>query len=192
MSPAQHKSAGEFVDLVASKLGSGRAVQSETAIASAARLAGSLLFRSFDLNVQLAQPGSIILSDEANEQVPQLINIMSAMLQHFAVPLDQAKIGGEPSKRGNPPQLSPVESLSLLQEDALQIARSNGLTLKEAAQAAAIATAFIVKECAPSLGPELGFSIAAYSFIEGCKTVPPVIGGAQVRPTENKPWYKLW
>jgi hypothetical protein len=192
ISPAQHKSAGEFVDLVASKLGSGRAVQSETAIASSARLAGSLLFRSFELNIQLAQPGSIILSDEANEQGPQLIGTMSALLQHFNVSLSEAKLGSEPSKRGSPPQLSPLESLSLLQEEALQIARSNGLSLKEAAHAAAMATAFILKECAPSIGSEVGFNIAAYSFIEGCKTVPPIIGLAQAQPTGKKPWYKLW
>lgn len=191
-SPAQNKSAGEFVDLVASKLGSGRAVQSETAIASAARLAGSLLFRSFELDVQLSQPGSVILSYEANEEGPQLISIMLAMLQHFGMSLNQAKLGGEPSKRGCAPNLSPVESLSLLQEDALQIAKSNGLSLKEAAQAAAMATAYIVKECAPNLGPEVGCNIAMYSFIEGCKTVPPVIGDGQAQPTEKKPWYTLW
>ena len=44
ISEAQHKTAGEFVDLVASKLGSGRAVHPETAIASAARLAGTCSF----------------------------------------------------------------------------------------------------------------------------------------------------
>lgn len=192
ISPAQNKSAGEFVDLVASKLGSGRAVKAEIAIASAARLAGSFLYRSFELDVRLAEPGTVILSEEANEQGPQLIGIMAAMLQHYSISLDQAKLGGEPLKRGDPPQLSTVESLSFLQEDALQIAESNGLSLKDAAMAAALATAFIVKECAPKTGAEIGFNIAAYSFIEGCKTVPPVIGAAQTPLSKKKPWYKLW
>lgn len=192
ISAAQNKTAGEFVDLVAGKLGSGRAVHSETAIASTARLAGSLLFRSFKLNVQNALPGTFVLSNEANEQGPQLIEILSVMLQHFGVPLNQKMLDGGASKRGNSPQLSPIESLALLQEDALDIAAQNGLDLKEAAQAAAIATAFIVKECTPALRPEVGFNIAAYGFIEGSKTVPPVIGDKQTAAKEKKPWYKLW
>jgi hypothetical protein len=36
-------------------------------------------------------------------------------------------------------------------------------------------TAFIVSEGAGNIGPEVGFSIAAYGFIEGCKTVPPAL-----------------
>jgi len=192
ISASQDKSAGEFVDLVASKLGAGRAVQPEAAIASAARLAGSFLLRSFDLNGQLAEPGAVILSEEANEQGPQLIGIMSAMLQRFGVSLDQAKLGADPSKRGDSPKVSTVESLSLLQDGALQIAECNGLSLKEAAVAAAIATAFIVKECAPGFGPELGFNLAAYSFTEGCKTVPPVFANTHAQPVQKKPWYKLW
>ena len=192
ISEAQNKAAGEFVDLVATKLGSGRAVQSETAIASIARLAGSLLFRSFDLNVHSAEPGTAVLSNEANEEGPQLIGIMSAMLQHFGITLDNEKLGGEPSKRGGVPELSVVESLALLQADAMQIAEHNGLKLKEAAQAAAMATAFVVKECSRDLGPEVSCNIATFGFIEGCKTVPPTVTAGRSASTKKKPWYKLW
>lgn len=192
ISAAQNTAAGELVDLIASKLGHGRAVHSETAIACAARLAGSLLFRSFNLSIPSAQPGTAVLSNEGNEQGPELLSIMSAMLQHFGVSLNQEKLGGDPSKRGGSPQLSTVESLALLQEDAIRIATNNGLELKQAAQAAAMATAFIVKECVQALGPEVGFNIAAYGFIEGCKTMPPALAGKQAAPAPKKPWYKLW
>ncbi|MGO4391282.1 hypothetical protein AB4Z46_08005 [Variovorax sp. M-6] len=192
ISTAQNKAAGELVDLVASKLGSGRAVHSETAIASTARLAGSLLFRSFNLDISPAKPGSVVLSHEANEAGPQLITIMSAMLQHFGVSLNQEKLGGEASKRGGPTELSVVESLALLQDDAMRISHDNGLGLKEAAQAAAMATAFVVKECAGTLGPEVSFNISAYSFIEGCKTVPPDIVASSTSPVQKRPWYRVW
>ncbi len=69
----------------------------------------------------------------------------------------------------------------------MYIARNNGLGLKEAAQAAAMATAFVVKECSRNLGPEVGFNVAAYGFIEGCKTVPPAIGKDSKSPAEKKP-----
>jgi hypothetical protein len=176
ISEAQYKAAGELVDLVANKLGSGRAVQPETAIASTARLAGSFLFRSFGLNVPGAQPGTVVLSNEANEEGPQLINIMSAMLHHFGVTVNQNMLGKKASKRGGAADLSVVESLALLQNDAMRIVEANGLGLKEAAQAAALATAFVVKECSRNLGAEVSFNIATYGFIAGCKTVPPAIG----------------
>ena len=192
ISREQHKAAGELVDLVASRIGDGRAVQSETAIACIARLAGSLLFRSFNLDVQGVQPGSVMLSDQANEEGPQLINILSAMLQHFGVALNQELLAGGSSKRGGPPELSLLESLALLQEDALRIAQDNGLGMKEMALSAAVATAFVVKECANAIGPETGFHLAVYSFIEGCKTVPPGVGSNPVPPMAKKPWYQLW
>lgn len=191
ISTAQHKAAGELIDLVASKLSSNRAVHPETAIATAARLSGSLLFRSFKLKVQ-AQPGTIVLSNEANEEGPELIGIMAAMLRHFQVNLDQERLKEKFSIEENAPRLSLIESLNLLQEDAIRITGENGLALKEAAQSSAIATAFLIKECATNIPPEVGFNIATYGFIEGCKTVPPSMDDNSSSSVEKKPWYKLW
>ncbi len=192
ISKAQNKAAGEMFELVAGRVGSDRAVHPETAIASAARLAGSLLFRSFNFQLERQEPGSVVLSDEANEKGPQLIGIMSAVLESFGVSLDHEKFGGESAKYGEEPQLTVVQSLALLQEDAMRIAGENGLGLEEAAQAAAVATAFIVRECAKNIGGEVGSNVAAFGFIEGCKTVPPAIGPAQKSADEKKPWYKMW
>ena len=114
------------------------------------------------------------------------------MLHHFGVTLDQEQLGGEESKRGGVTELSVVESLALLQNDAMRIADANGLGLKEAAQAAALASAFVVKECSGDLGAEVSFNIAAYGFIEGCKTMPPAIGVKPKSLGKKKPWYKLW
>ncbi len=189
ISESQHKAAGQLVELIADRVGSGRAVHPETAIASAARLAGSLLLRSFNLNIQAVEPGTVVLSNEANEEGPHLVSIMSAMLQHFGLSMDSEKL--RQLKRGAAPELSVVQSLSLLQEEAMGIARENGLELKEAAQAAAMATAFIVKECARDIGVETSFNAAAYSFIEGCKTVPPHVG-PKSKSGDKKPWYKFW
>jgi hypothetical protein len=188
----QSEAAGALVELIAGKIGADRAVHPETAVASAARLAGCLLLRSYGIVPEGARPGTAILSNEANEGVPKLIGIVSAMLKQFRMPLDQGKIGGEASMRGDPPELTVLESLALLQEDALRIAQENKLPLLDAASAAAIATGFIVKECAKDIGPDTGFNVAAYGFIEGCKTVPPEIEAASVPTRGKRPWYKLW
>lgn len=131
----------------------------------------------------------MVLSNEANEEGPQLMGILSAMLPYFGITLDNEKLGGEASMRGAAPELSVVESLALIQADALQIIEDNGLKLKEAA---AIATAFIVKECSRDLGPEICFNIATYGFIEGCKTMPPNVAKDHLTSNKKKPWYKMW
>jgi len=182
----QNKVAGLFVDLVAARAGTGRAVHAETAIAMAARLSGSLLFRSFNFEFQKLDPGSVLLSEQANEEGPQLINILDSMLQNFGVTLDKTKLGGRNALRGEEPKLSIIESLALLQEDAIRIAGENRLSLKEAAQSAAMATAFVVKECARSIGGEVGFNVAIYGLIEGSKTVPPRL------QRTSKPFWKFW
>lgn len=190
ISEAQHKTAGELVNLIAERLGSGRAVHPQTAIASSARLAGSLLLRSFNLNINGVKPGTVVLSNEANEQGPQLVNIFGSMMQHFGVQLDPAKLGGD-QKPGGDPELTILQSLSLLQDEAMGIARKNAIPLSEAAQAAAMATAFIAKECAKDVGAETAFNIAVYGFIEGSKTSPPHPASPPISG-DKKPWYKLW
>jgi hypothetical protein len=192
MSQSQQSAAGSMVDLVAARIGNGRAVHPETAIACTARIAGSLLLRSFSLKLEDFPPGSVLLSEEANVQGPQLIGILGSALQSRGVTLDKTKLGGTDSLRGQTPKFTLMESLDLLQDDALRIARDCGLSLAEAAQAAAVATAFVVSECARDIGGEVGFNVAVYSFIEGCKTVPPLLKSDALPTKEKKPWYKPW
>src|SRR5262245_34209088 len=191
ISEAQYKLSGQLVDLVADNLGAGRAVHPETAVACSARLAGSLLFRSFNLNIEDVKPGTVVLSNEANEQGPQLVNILGAMVEHFGVTIDAKKLQRQPNARGRDPELSVLQSLQLLQDKALELVSESGLSLVEASHAAAIATAFIVKECARDISGEEGFNIAAYGFIEGSKTMPPRQTPKSPQ-SERKPWYKLW
>lgn len=192
ISASQNKAAGEFVDLIASKASSGgRAVHPETAISCAARIAGSLLLRSFNLGLGAAEPGTVVLSNEANEKGPQLVSILAAFLANNGVSLDQSLLGGKSANRGSEPQLSTIQTLSLLQADALNIASQNNLTLEQAAQSAALATAFIVKESARNIAAETGFNVASFGFVEGSKTVPPPAAIEKSTSTRRKPWYRL-
>ncbi|HEU4373495.1 MAG TPA: hypothetical protein VFS02_08395, partial [Telluria sp.] len=42
-------------------------------------------------------------------------------------------------------------------------------SVEQTAQAAALATCFVVKECASQIGAESGLNVAAYGLHEGCK-----------------------
>ena len=80
ITPEQNKAVGEFVELIAAKIADGRAVHSETAIAVCARLSGSLLLRSFNFELEAWEPGAALLSEEANQKGPELINTMLGFL----------------------------------------------------------------------------------------------------------------
>ena len=187
----QNRAAGDFVDLIASRLGSGRAIHPETAIASSARISGSLLLRSFGFDLNLQEPGTVLLSNEANEQGLNLINLLGTFLANNQVTFDSTMLGGAPEHHGTQPDLNIQQSLALLQADALQIAARHSLSLQQAAEAAALATGFIVKECVASIGGDVGFNVAAFGFIEGSKTVPPPLNPTN-KPSAPKPWYKFW
>lgn len=189
---AQQKAAGEIVDLIASEIGKGRAIHPETAISATARLSGSLLLRSFNINLAEYAPGAIVLSEEANEKGPVLINSLAALLSALNVQLDQQKLGGDAAWRGGKPELDILTALTLLQEPALEIGENNELSMEQTAQAAALATGFIVKECAPQISAETGFNLAAFGFVEGSKTVPPRRPDEPQTQREGKPWYKFW
>jgi hypothetical protein len=174
LSKLQLEAAGPFTDLIANRLGGeGRAVQTETAIASISRIAGSLMLRSFNFDLQKPEPGTVILSAEANTKGPELINIAASIIQRLGFELDAARARGK--GRGREPSLSFLQSMTLLQTPALQICKDKGLTHEQGAQSAAVATGFIVKECARSIDVEVAFNVAVYGFIEGSKTVPPRI-----------------
>jgi len=100
-----NKAAGEIVELVAQRLGAGRGVHAETAIASTARLAGSLLLRSFDLALNELGEGAVMLSAQANDKGPRVIGLMSAYLEEEGVSLDSTLFGGQPAHRGDAPTL---------------------------------------------------------------------------------------
>jgi hypothetical protein len=189
---AQQKAVGEFVDLVASTVGKNRAIHPETAISASAQLSGSLLLRSFNLRLDNLHPGTIVLSNEANEKGPMLVNTLAAFLSASNVSLDQKKLGGEAVHRGEQPQTRILDALSQLQGAAIKVGEVNSLSLEQAAQAAALATAFVVKECAPKIGAETAFNVAVYGFIEGSKTVPPRLASLPNLQAEVKPWYKFW
>lgn len=187
----QNRAAGDFVDLIAGQLGAERAIHPETAIAASARISGSLLLRSFGFDLESQEPGTVLLSNEANEKGPNFVNLLGAFLAKNKVELNSTKLGGASVHRGAEPKLSTQQSLALLQADALQIAARHSLSLQQAAEAAALATGFIVKECVTSIGGEVGFNVAAFGFVEGSKTVPPHLNPTS-KPSASKPWYKFW
>jgi hypothetical protein len=186
ISEAQSKAAGLVVELIADKMGNNRQIHPGTAIASAARLAGSFMFRSFNLQLNEVTPGSAVLSEQANEKGPVLINILAGSLNNLGVKLDKDKMNSTSNAGSN---VSFLETLDRLQDPAQIIMSQNNLNPEQMAYSCAMATAFIIKECRNDLACESGFQTAVYGFIEGSKTWPPKLGASQ---NKKKSLFKFW
>ena len=183
--------AGAMSEAFANRLGGDtHAVHSETAIASASRMAGTMLFRSFGIDTSKMPVGAVVLSEQANERGPALLNTVIMMMQQYGLQPDKDKLA-DSENRGEEPKLSVTQTQELLDGELGNIREQHNLDLEDGACACALTAAWLIKECAPSIGLEVGFNIAAYGFIEGAKTVPRPEGEATT-DKPKRPWYRIW
>ena len=171
----QIDAAQEFANAVVAELRTDKGVHAETAVASVARMAGTFLFRSLGFQLGDVEPGQVVLSEQANEAGPRLIQVLVGALAELGVALDEQKLGAS-QLQANQPNLGFLETQRRLEPLFSAIRARHGLSLAEAAEAGAVATAFMVHQCSSVLDPNAAFGVAVYGFIEGTKTAPhPVV-----------------
>lgn len=182
----QNKAAVEITELIANNFGTNRRIHPGTAISAGARLAGSFVFRSFNFNLNDIKPGTAVLSEQANEKGPILINVLGASLSNFGLNLDKDLISKSSKVDSN---ISFIETMNNIQSAAHDIMKQNNLNYEQMAYACAMATALIIKECKAELSIESGFNTAIYGFIEGSKTCPPLLN---TNTSVKKRFLKFW
>lgn len=166
----QLKASAPIVDAVIAGLTNERGVHAETAVAATARMAGTCLFRSFNLPTGSIAPGSPVLSDLANEQGPRLVEVMQAGLTGLGIELgNDADMQEDPDHR---PLLAFLETQHLLEPAILAITASHDLKGETAARACALATALMIHRTRSVLDPSIGFGLAVYGIVEGTRTMP--------------------
>ncbi len=177
LNDAQLQAASEFGTEALQAFDQGGTFPAETVIGSVARMAGSFLFRSFELPLTGIQPGAVVMSEQANQQGPRLIQILSAVLRSVGVDLDPSKLSAsQHAAKGL--NVSFLETQGFLEERFAAIRDKYELEDGEAADSAAVATALLIKNCSKLLDPHVGFSLAVHGFIEGSKTAPGGVSAA--------------
>lgn len=146
-------------------------VHAETAIASASHMAGMFLLLSFNFNLEEMKVGQVVLSENANERGPELLQILSRVLSATNVKINTDDLGKD-IPEDNKPHLSVLESEKRLSVLFTEVANELSADNETMARAAAIAAGMLITDTQAVLDSTLGFSIAAYGFIEGAKTVP--------------------
>jgi len=199
----QNNAVNDIIEMIVSVMGSGsREIDTTEAISSTARLAGSFLYRSFGFKIEDAKPGTAMLSHDANNKGPELVNITHAVLQSFGVQIDSNKMSNANISKSNNDFTAIIGKI---QTPALKIMQKNKLSYEQMAQSAAIATAFIIQQSS-NITPEEGFGTAIYHYIEGSKTYPPefeessegkktadkIMNDESKIASEPKSWWKFW
>jgi hypothetical protein len=167
----QIDAAQEFANATMSALKLPQGIHPGTAVAATARMAGTYLFRSFGFNLADLEPNQVVLSDAANKQGPALIAIAGGILAKFGVAPDDSA-AGKPTPPEHKPSLPFLDTQRRLEPLYAPIKERFGLSTQEAAQAAAVATALLIRHFARAMDPSVAFGIAVYGFIEGSKTAP--------------------
>lgn len=171
LSKQQMDAAQEFANATVAALKVKDGIDPETVVAATARMAGTYLFRSFALKLAGVMPGMPVLSAEANQQSSILIQIAGSVLSKIGIKLDDA-YAGKALDAKHKPMLEFLDTQKKLESAYEPIKAKFGLSTSEAAQAAAVAAALLIRHCAKVLNPNIAFGIAVYGFIEGSKTAP--------------------
>ena len=171
----QLDSAQDFATAAISVLKTAQGIHPGTVIATTARMAGTYMFRSFQLHLPGIDPGQAVLSEEANTHGPALIETTLRLLSRMGIVPDATR-AGTPVPPKDQPVRGFLETQKLLEPVFDPIRARHAFDHEQAAYAVAAATALLIRHCANALEPHDAFNIAALGFIEGVKTAPdPVV-----------------
>jgi hypothetical protein len=162
-----------------------KGAHAETAVAAAGRMAGTFLFRSFNLPIDAIEPGAPVLSDKANEHGPKLIDTFSQVLASMKVPADWRHVGAETGPQ-HAPLLSLMQTQERLAAPFLKVASDEKYTDYDMAMVCALTAAQLVRDTMAVLDPAIAIGLATYGFVEGSKTAPI---RALRAPVKKKGWF---
>lgn len=145
-------------------------LHAESLVLSVARMAGSLMYRSFGHDRSIP-PGTAVLSDLANIHGPRLTQLMLTTLNQLGNPINERTMNLAFADPSHSP-LSFCDSVERLGPFFLKYCETAPLGLRPAATAAAVAAGVLVHECAAVLPVADGAALALYGFVEGTKTAP--------------------
>jgi hypothetical protein len=174
----------EIFVFVAEKLQNEQGAHVGTLVGTFARLSGTSLLRSFEIVPDDIEPGDAILSQEANEEGPKLHGFILGLLNAFGTELDQEKIVINTPKTLKP-TVSVNETQAQFEQGFVEIVEQKGFDRQDAAYAAAAACAVAINETKTLVDPHITFGIAAYSVIEGLKTVPLPLGAKYEKKAQS-------
>ncbi|WP_431102322.1 hypothetical protein [Roseateles noduli] len=143
----------------------------QTQILGAARLAGLLMFRSFRVDIATLAPGMRLPSEEAELHGARLREVLLATLQQLGHALHLDEVDHH-CKSAALSRLAFVEVHERLTLPVLAYLEQSPMSVRDAAVAAATATAGVIHDHAPAMPAYQATALALHGFEEGLTTVP--------------------
>jgi hypothetical protein len=177
MQKKRHDAAMEFIKVFQEKipLVNGKP-HAGTVLSTAARLAGTSLYRS--INKKVFTPGVVVLSEEVNQAYPQLLNLFA-----FYCKQNGMDVMAKPLVTKFPEQDKPRMELAQVQTEYQdqydEIMKKHGLDYLNAARAGMMVCSIVFQHhctVVKDIDPYIATGIVAMGVIEGAKTAPPPLG----------------
>jgi hypothetical protein len=164
----------QLYEMLAAGLTTDDGLHPGTFVAAAGYLAGAALFRSFGFDMARTEPGTIVLSEQANEWWPKLASLFLHLLRSNGIELTGADIVLEPpSEHG--PRRDFMEIVAIFQNRFYGLALGDPPDLMRAAYVATATAALAAFRHRTQLDPKIALGIAGLAFVEGSKRVPVAV-----------------
>jgi hypothetical protein len=183
-----YEAALDFVKVLQQRF-SGENAHAGTVLSTAARLAGTSLYRSLHYKNDFT-PGVVVLSDEVNEAWPRLMNLFAFYCkQHGADVMSQPLVTKFPDK--DKPRLTVQQVQREFQDQYNAIMKRHELDALNSARAGMLVASIIFEyhtKVAKDIDPRIATGIVAMGVVEGAKTAPPPLGSGSVTssPSDEK------
>lgn len=190
MQKKRYDAAIEFLGVIQeSVLSADGKAHAGTVLSAAAWLAGTSLYRSLNYKHN-SPPGTVILSDEVNEEWPKLMNLFMHYCHRsgFALKPDELVVKTPDEHK---PQMEILQVQERFQDQHNEVMKKHGLDYLEGARASMIVCSVIFQyHCATArdIAPAIAAGIVAMGIVTGAKTVPPPLGsdGSAVRTNASE------
>jgi hypothetical protein len=149
-----------------------------TALAVAARLAGTSLYRSLNYKKDIA-PGVVVLSEEVNQAWPKLLNVFAFYCKQSGLDvMAKPMVTKFPEK--DKPLMDTDQVLQEYQDQYHEIMKKHELDYLDSARAGMIVSSIIFQyHCinGKDIDPYVATGIVASGIVEGAKIAPPPLEG---------------
>jgi hypothetical protein len=173
MQKKRYEAALEFLKILQERF-SGANAHAGTVLSTAARLAGTSLYRSLNYKNDVP-PGMVILSNEVDEAWPQLMNMFAFYCKQNGIDvMAKPLVTVFPEK--DKPRLSVEQVQKEYQDRYNEIMKRHGLDYLNGARAGMVVCSIIFeyhRTVAKDIDPYVATGIIAMGVVEGAKTAPP-------------------
>lgn len=145
-------------------------VHAESAVAALSAVCGEELLRACHVDLSQFPPGGFVIVDQINDSGPRLLGYLEELLAQLGVDHGDNWSGKVPPEYQ--PLKEPLQLAAILRPQMQNLLEKHKLNETQAAHAACMALAILIRDCSPVLPARISVLIAANTIMRAAKSVP--------------------